>query len=56
VWGDSWLALPAAAGSLRYHHLFPGEFVTPVYREGQAMLALEEVFATFPIALLATEE
>ncbi len=56
VWGDSWLVLPVTADHLRYRNLFTGEFVTPVHREGQAMLALDEVFATFPIALLATEE
>lgn len=56
VWRDSWLALPVTAGNLRYRNLFTDEFVTPVHREGQALLALEEVFATFPIALLAAED
>ena len=56
VWGDSWLALPAVDGNPRYRHLFTGEFVTPVRREGKAMLALEEVCAHFPLALLATED
>ena len=55
VWEDSWLTLPAGdSANHRYRNLFTGESVAAVRREGRVVLALGEVFANFPIALLAS--
>ncbi|MGH7965708.1 MAG: malto-oligosyltrehalose synthase, partial [Candidatus Binatia bacterium] len=52
VWGDSWLTLHAASTNHHYRNLFTGERVTAVNRDGTMALALGEVFADFPVALL----
>ena len=55
VWEDSWLTLPAGGSvSHRYRNLFTGESVAAMRQEGRTVLALAEVFANFPIALLAS--
>jgi (1->4)-alpha-D-glucan 1-alpha-D-glucosylmutase len=56
VWQESWLSLPATTHGGRYSNLFTGESVTAVSREGRSMLALGDVFAHFPVALLAAEK
>ena len=52
VWRDSWIETPAYLATRSYRHLFTGEIVTPQQREGRMVLALSEVFADFPVALL----
>ena len=56
IWGDTWLTLPSSPASQRYHNLFTGGSLVPVYREGAPMLALGEVFAKFPVACLTSIE
>ncbi len=51
VWGDAVLLLPDT-GSPHYRNIFTGETVKATPVEGHAALALAEVFASFPIALL----
>jgi (1->4)-alpha-D-glucan 1-alpha-D-glucosylmutase len=55
VWADSWLTLPTTDTRLRYRNLFTGESLTGVSQEGGLLFALAEVFANFPVALLAAE-
>lgn len=52
VWDDTWLMLPADSLHYRFRNLFTGEVVGTVNRDGQAALAVGEVFASFPVALL----
>jgi len=55
VWEDSWLTLPAGgSANHRYRNLFTGESVAAMRQEGRTVLALGEVFANFPLALLAS--
>jgi (1->4)-alpha-D-glucan 1-alpha-D-glucosylmutase len=55
VWEDSWLTLSTSGANSCYRNLFTGELLTAVSREGRDTLALAEVFANFPVALLEAE-
>jgi (1->4)-alpha-D-glucan 1-alpha-D-glucosylmutase len=52
VWPETRLLLPSAPEPGRYRNIFTGEILLPVQEEGRRSLALAEVFATFPVALL----
>ncbi len=52
VWQDTRLLLPAQVSAARWRNLFTGQVVTAKQEQGQAVLALDEVFADFPVALL----
>jgi (1->4)-alpha-D-glucan 1-alpha-D-glucosylmutase len=52
VWADSWLALPVSGIGTSYRNLFTGEVVTSTSYGGEQRLALPDVFANFPAALL----
>lgn len=52
VWEDSWLLLPSTRAGYHYRNLFTGESIAAINRDGKMMLALGEVFANFPVALL----
>jgi (1->4)-alpha-D-glucan 1-alpha-D-glucosylmutase len=52
VWPETWLLLPPSFSAGRYCNLFTGESIAAVPREGGLALALGEVFANFPVALL----
>lgn len=52
VWQDSWIVVPSHLAIRSYHNLFTGEIVTSLQQEGKMVLALSEVFANFPVALL----
>jgi len=52
IWADSWLPVPPTSIHHRYHNLFTGEAVETVNLEGKPVLALGDVFANFPVALL----
>jgi (1->4)-alpha-D-glucan 1-alpha-D-glucosylmutase len=52
VWGETCLLLPPEARPGRYRNLFTGEVLHCVHEEGCRTLALAEIFATFPVALL----
>jgi (1->4)-alpha-D-glucan 1-alpha-D-glucosylmutase len=57
VWAGTWLPLPEEWAAGGYRHVLTGEDVRVVTRDGRPGVALETVFATFPVALLeATEE
>lgn len=55
IWSETWLVLPPSSAKGRYYNLLTGESVTAVSREGGHALALGEVFANFPVALLKNE-
>jgi (1->4)-alpha-D-glucan 1-alpha-D-glucosylmutase len=56
VWGDTSLTVPATEGSrCRYRNVFTGEAVATVNGRGGMKIALELVFAHFPVALLMRE-
>jgi (1->4)-alpha-D-glucan 1-alpha-D-glucosylmutase len=52
VWADTWLEIPAASAGQAYRNLFTGEIVEAQERNGKVGLALAEVLAVFPVALL----
>jgi (1->4)-alpha-D-glucan 1-alpha-D-glucosylmutase len=55
VWKDTVLLLPDSDGSRRWRNLFTGEILKPSVRSGQNQLALAEILANFPVALLLAE-
>lgn len=55
IWEGSWLTVPPSDAGHGYRNLFTGETVGAVNQEGRMMLALDKVFADFPVALLAGE-
>jgi (1->4)-alpha-D-glucan 1-alpha-D-glucosylmutase len=55
IWGESWLTLPSTHASPRYRNLFTGEMVEAVGQNGSMILALDKIFANFPVALLIGE-
>jgi (1->4)-alpha-D-glucan 1-alpha-D-glucosylmutase len=52
VWNDTELYVPLAERGVLYRNLFTGETIETKGREGPATLALGEVLACFPVALL----
>jgi hypothetical protein len=50
------LSLPPGWDYLRYHNVFTGEMVSIVEAEDGLRLGIEEVFASFPLALLEATE
>lgn len=52
VWADTWLALPGVEVGQKYRNLLTGENVAVREQNGSTGLALEEVLAAFPVALL----
>jgi (1->4)-alpha-D-glucan 1-alpha-D-glucosylmutase len=52
IWPETWLLLPSSSTEGRYYNLFTGESIVAVPRKGGLALALGEVFANFPVALL----
>ena len=52
VWTETRLLLPVEADAGSYRNLLTGEMLRPVPEEGRRSLALAEVLATFPVALL----
>lgn len=52
LWNETCLALPQDAPGGHYRNLFTEEVLEVVERQGQRGLALDAVFANFPVALL----
>lgn len=53
VWAGSYLSLPNSADSgNKYRNIFTNEIVETKEQDGKPVLALEEVFANFPLALI----
>jgi (1->4)-alpha-D-glucan 1-alpha-D-glucosylmutase len=52
VWQDTVLVLPGVQPGQRCRNVFTGEIHEPSERHGQTVLALADVFAHFPVALL----
>jgi (1->4)-alpha-D-glucan 1-alpha-D-glucosylmutase len=55
LWGETWLHLPAGDANHSYRNLYTGESLAVVEKEGQKVLAIGEVLANFPVALLTPE-
>jgi (1->4)-alpha-D-glucan 1-alpha-D-glucosylmutase len=55
IWGDAWLTVPPGSTTQRYRNLFTGEIVEATGQNGGMMLALDKIFANFPVALLIGE-
>ncbi len=56
VWQDTRMLLPEHLSELRWRNLFTGQVVSAKQAERRSVLALDEVFADFPLALLTSIE
>jgi (1->4)-alpha-D-glucan 1-alpha-D-glucosylmutase len=52
VWAETRIILPAETRAGTYRHIFSGEILAPTGEDGRRTLALAEIFATYPVALL----
>jgi maltooligosyltrehalose synthase len=52
VWGNSVLIIPDEIAGNEFNNVFTGGTVRKTNLEGQAGLALREIFANFPVAML----
>lgn len=52
TWADTWIALPPELAERRFTSWLTGEQLWPVDREGQPGLALADLLASFPVALM----
>jgi (1->4)-alpha-D-glucan 1-alpha-D-glucosylmutase len=52
LWNGTALELPNTSTGAAWRNLFTGERVNTLAQEGRGALALEKLFATFPVALL----
>jgi len=52
VWGDSSIAIPGEIDGDEFKNILTGEVLKKIEGEGEGTLALGEVFAHFPVALL----
>jgi (1->4)-alpha-D-glucan 1-alpha-D-glucosylmutase len=55
VWRDTRLVLPAEVSSRDWRNILTGEDVTATAQDGRLSVALAQVFAHFPVALLVSE-
>jgi maltooligosyltrehalose synthase len=56
VWGDTRVALPAAAQPRRFRDVFTGVTIEPDQHDGALTIPAAKLFASFPVALLARSE
>jgi len=54
AWQDTRLLLPSGVSGSVWRNIFTGEHLAPTERDGQLSLAAAEVFAHFPVALVAS--
>jgi (1->4)-alpha-D-glucan 1-alpha-D-glucosylmutase len=52
VWGDSRVVIPREIPTVKFKNILTGEVMDLVEQDGKAALALDQVFANFPVALL----
>lgn len=52
VWSDSTVALPDERVGQRYRNVLTGEVVAALEHDGEVVLPLNKVFASFPVAIL----
>jgi (1->4)-alpha-D-glucan 1-alpha-D-glucosylmutase len=52
TWGDSWLVIPPEISAVQFKNIFTGDTMRLVERDGKAVLALDQIFANFPVAML----
>jgi (1->4)-alpha-D-glucan 1-alpha-D-glucosylmutase len=53
VWADSSLVLPVALGGIkRFRNIFTGEVLEAVTQDGKNILPLDQIFTSFPVAML----
>jgi (1->4)-alpha-D-glucan 1-alpha-D-glucosylmutase len=55
IWGNSKIIIPEEASGNKFHNIFTGETIAETKQEGKRKLALGEIFANFPVALLEKE-
>lgn len=55
VWRDTWLTLPDAYAGRQYRDAFTGQSITVGERDGVPCLAVADLLADFPVALLVQE-
>jgi (1->4)-alpha-D-glucan 1-alpha-D-glucosylmutase len=55
IWDDTVVAAPATLPPGPYRNLYTGALVNPTEREGKLVLAVADLFAEFPLALLRRE-
>jgi (1->4)-alpha-D-glucan 1-alpha-D-glucosylmutase len=52
VWGDSRVLIPLEMPAVKFKNILTGEAMASVEQDGKAALALDQVFANFPVAML----
>jgi (1->4)-alpha-D-glucan 1-alpha-D-glucosylmutase len=52
TWGDSWLVIPDEMSANRFRNILTHEMLGSVEQHGGTGIALDQVFANFPVALL----
>jgi (1->4)-alpha-D-glucan 1-alpha-D-glucosylmutase len=52
VWGDSRIVIPDEIVGEKFHNIFTGETIQTIQKDGQGVLALGEILAHFPVAML----
>jgi (1->4)-alpha-D-glucan 1-alpha-D-glucosylmutase len=52
VWGDSRVVIPGEILAVKFKNILTGEAMALVEQDGKAALALDQVFANFPVAML----
>ena len=52
VWGDTRIIQPFDTAASGYRNIFTGEVLAPDLNDGQMSLALKDILAIFPVALL----
>jgi (1->4)-alpha-D-glucan 1-alpha-D-glucosylmutase len=55
IWGDSRIVIPEEVSGNKFNNIFTGETIEETEQDGQGGLALGEIFANFPVALLEKE-
>jgi (1->4)-alpha-D-glucan 1-alpha-D-glucosylmutase len=52
VWGDSAIVIPDEIAGDKFRNIFTGESLQMIQKDTQRVLALSEIFAHFPVAML----
>ena len=52
VWANTWVTLPPDGVAHHYRNLFTGKSVAVSSQGGQGGVALSDIFAAFPVAVL----
>jgi maltooligosyltrehalose synthase len=52
IWANSQLVLPKGFTAKTYRDVFTGKVLKPETQQGRSVLALDQVFSSYPVALL----